>query len=300
MSRETELRPRRRLAGPELDVEQEVDLGRYGRQVAARWWLPLAGLLAGLLLGYLLGQGSSRVYRADALLYLGQPFSPNGGSPVQSLATNPSSVGRIVRSEAALREAAGRSDLRVGKLRGNVSTKPVSAGRGASRAGQSQLVEIAVKGETRKVERATNALAERVVRLLAGYVDDKIGPLERRLEGQNRALASLERRRDVLEAAVGRSRGLSVIERLFLVSQLDNAEQRRTQLIDNQAATQQQLSLARNVERPQIVEKAVANETTARSTRNSMLAGGLLGLIGGVLAALFWEPLSGRLNRPAA
>src|SRR5918992_5266721 len=106
----TETRERPRPA-PELDVEQEVDLGRYASAVAARWWLPLLGLLAGVVVGYLLSLGGGQVYRAEALLYLGQPFSPSGSSPVQSLATNPRTVGEIVRSEAALREAAAEADL---------------------------------------------------------------------------------------------------------------------------------------------------------------------------------------------
>ena len=27
---------------PDLEAEQEVDLGRYARAVVTRWWLPLA------------------------------------------------------------------------------------------------------------------------------------------------------------------------------------------------------------------------------------------------------------------
>jgi hypothetical protein len=295
---DTELRTRRPVPPPDLDAEEEVDLGRYWQRVSARWWLPLLGLVAGIALGYLLAQGSSKVYRAEALLYLGQPFSLNANAPVQSLATNPSTVNRMVRSEAALREAAARSGERVGKLRGKVSTKSVQAARGAVRAGQNPLVEVAVKGDSaRATAMAANTLAQHVVNRLSPLVDDKVEALERRLDGQNDALASIERRTNLLETAVRRGEGTTLIERLFLVSQLDNAEQRRAQLLDEQADTQQLLSLAENVERPQIVEEAVARETTARSVRSSVLVGAALGLILGALAALLWEPVLARTGR---
>src|SRR5919109_793563 len=123
---------------PDLDAEQEVDLGRYASALATRWWLPLAGLVAGVVAGYLLALGGGDVYRAEALLYLGQPFSPNGGAPVQSLATNPRTVGEIVRSESALKQAAAESGIRVARLRGRVSTESISGT--VPRAGQTPLV----------------------------------------------------------------------------------------------------------------------------------------------------------------
>src|ERR671925_540160 len=141
----TELRspPRREL--PDLDAEEEVDLGHYGRALAARWWLPVLGVVLGVLVGYLISLGSGKVYEAETTVYLGQPFS--GTSPIQSQATNPRTVNEIVHSEFVLRLASRRSGIRLGQLRGGVSTQQLSAGRGAARAGTKQLVELAVKGD---------------------------------------------------------------------------------------------------------------------------------------------------------
>src|SRR3712207_249955 len=94
----------------ELDAEQEVDLGRYASAVAARWWLPLLGLVIGVALGYLASVGGRDVYRAQALVYLGVPLSP-GGAPVQSLATNPATVRELVRSEPVVRRVARATGL---------------------------------------------------------------------------------------------------------------------------------------------------------------------------------------------
>jgi len=300
MRPDTELRTPRARPEPELDVEQDVDLGRLRQALAARWWLPLLGLVLGAALGYAIARGGADVYRAEALVYLGQPLSLAGGSPVQSLATNPSIVREIVTSEAALKQAARAGNLRVGNLRGNVTTQPISGARGLVRAGQTPLIEISVKGQgLRKVERAANSLAQRVVDApgISGYVDDKIRTFETRRKTQEEALASAERRLAINRRAVETARDLAPIDALVLVGELDNSEQRRAQIIDERSTTDQLLSLAKNVERARVVERAVAFKTTARSVRNSMLAAGVIGLILGIAAALAWESLAARLRR---
>src|SRR5919205_2752998 len=90
----------------DLDAEQEVDLGRYAGAVATRWWLPLAGLVAGAIIGYLISLAGTQVWKASATVYLGQPYSYPGNTPLQSQQTNPTSVGTIVRSEEAVQAAA--------------------------------------------------------------------------------------------------------------------------------------------------------------------------------------------------
>src|SRR3954465_7730499 len=118
----TEPPPTRRPSPPDVDAEQEVDFGRWARTLAARWWLPVGGLVIGLAVGYLLALGGSQVYRAEALVSLGTPFTPNGGGVItQSLGTNPRTVSEIILSESALKDAARHAHVRVGALRGQVS-----------------------------------------------------------------------------------------------------------------------------------------------------------------------------------
>ena len=102
------VRTARRIPPEELDLdaEREVDVRGWWEAVKRRWWLPVLGLLLGLAVGYALALGGGEVYRAEATLYLGQPFSPNGGAPVPGLATNPSTVNEIARSEAVLQSVA--------------------------------------------------------------------------------------------------------------------------------------------------------------------------------------------------
>lgn len=305
MRSDTELR-RRPDRVPELDAEQEVDVGRLWRTLAARWWLPLAGLVVGAFVGYALSFGAGDVYKAEAVIYLGQPFSPNGNAPVQSLATNPRTVGEIVRSEFALREAAGAAGLRPGALRNEVSTQSISGAARGRVAGQNPLVEVSVQTDTRRSAAvAAETLAERVVVDVSGYVREKIDALEEQISSDRRELQSIDSRlridREELDA-VRRDRSLSLAERLIAVTNFNSAigfgEQRRAVVQQDLLEARQLLSLARNVEQARVVERPVAVKTTARSTRVSVLVGAAIGLLLGTLVALFWEPLARRAPRP--
>src|SRR5919197_1403869 len=165
---------------PELDVEQEIDLRRWRDSLVARWWLPVAGLAVGIVLGLLVSLGGAQVYKAEALISLGQPFSPTGNAPVTSFATNPRAVSEIIRSETALKQAARAGGLRVGQLRGKVPWKQVGVGQGAGARLAVPLIALSVQGtKPAKVERAANELAKVVVgRTTASYVSTKITTFE--------------------------------------------------------------------------------------------------------------------------
>jgi uncharacterized protein involved in exopolysaccharide biosynthesis len=284
---------------PDLEAEREVDVGRAARQVAARWWLLLAGAVLGIVGGYLLALGGGDFYRAEATLSLGQPFTPTGSAPVQSLATNPTSVAQFARSEEALAVASRASGMRIGELRGNVSTSTVSVGRRTA-PGVNPLVEVAVQGERRlEVQRAANALANYIVREISSYVSVKIRSLNEELQALETAEASLEERLRAQEAALRAARERDPLEQLVLISQLDNTEQRLAIVTQDRLETRGLLALAENVEQATVATRPVAVETSARSTRNSILVGGLIGLLLGALAALLWEPLVERRLKSA-
>ncbi len=292
----------------DLDAEREVDVRGWWDAIRARWWLPLLGLALGLAVGYALALGGGSVYRAEATLYLGQPFSPNGGAPVPGLATNPATVNEIVRSEAVLQSVAGRSGMNLAKLRANVTSRQVSppAGRRAV-VGTTPLIEVAVTGQNARVTaRAANLLAEQVVEDVSPYVRDKISAIQERIAADERELAESERRLDLaqreLNGVLG-NRSLDTTERLVLVtnfnSTIGSLVERRGLVTQDLLEAKQALSLAENVEKPSIVEEAASRKTTARSVGRSLLVGGLIGLILGLLAAIFWAPAERRF-RPAA
>jgi hypothetical protein len=261
-----------------------------------RWWLPLAGLVVGALLGYIAAVGGGDVYKAETTLYLGQPFSPTGNAPVQGLGTNPTIVGQIARSENSLKAAAAECNTRVGRLRGKVSTQTVTAAgaRGRVTPGQNPLVELTVQADRARVaECAADTLSDSVVDRVSSYVDVKITSLNRRLDSLNEQTASLGRKIAAQERALDQS-GLTPLEQLVLVSQTENAEQRRGIVEEERQEATQQLALAQEVERARVVERAGAVKTTARSPQNSAVVGGIIGLLLGAIAAIAWPAVASR------
>jgi len=287
------------------DAEREVDLRSVWERIAARWWLPVLGIVAGLVVGFALALGGGQVYKAETLLFLGQPFTPQGGGQIQSLATNPRTVGEIIRSESALRAAARESGMTVAQLRGNVTSTPITS-VGQSRL-QTPLVEVSVKGSAPgKVAAAANALADRVVQRVSLYVDDKVQVLEDQIANDNRELSQINQRiasATQQQTEILENRSLSASERLLLLTNINStigfSEQRRGTVQQDLLQARQLLSLAQRVEQSSVVEPAVAAKTTARSTRNAALVGGLIGLLLGCAAALLADPFLARRARTA-
>ncbi len=284
----------------ELEDEQEVDLSSAWQRLKVRWWLPIGGLLVGAVLGLALALSGGSVWRADTIVYLGQPFAPLGGGQIQSLATNPRTVGEIIRSESVLQDIARVTGIPVSKLRSSISTRELVA-VGQVR-GINPLIEIAVKGSGPvRVEQAADELAERVVERVSLYVTEKTALLKQQVAVSEGQLAAVE-------ARIGRAQrqqdellgnqSLPPVERLLLSQNLNavitTADARRTSLQDDLFEARQLLNLAESVESSRVVEPAAAGKTTARSSRTSLLVGALIGLLVGAIAALAADPIAAR------
>ena len=290
---------RARRRAPELDDEREIDFGRIGRSILDRWWLVLAAVLVGALLGYFSSVSSGEVYSARTTIYLGQPLSPTGNAQIQSLATNPSTVSEIVRSDEVVAKVAEDLGIQPRALRNGISTRQiVAAGTSASaRANTNPLVQIAVRGDWKgdTTARAANALAEEVVTRVSEYVDVKAKALQDRLDAENRELEAIDVKIDRLNELAAQG-GPNADTDLILASL---AEQRRGQLVEDKTDTETLLTLARNVERGKQVTIAQASRVPAQSSRSSIIVGALIGLLVGIVLALLWTPVMRRV-RPAS
>jgi hypothetical protein len=285
---------------PELEDEQEVDLSTGWQRLKVRWWLPVGGLVAGAVVGIALALSAGSVWRAQTIVYLGQPFAPLGGGQIQSLATNPRTVSEIIRSEAALKAASEASGIPVSKIRSSISTRELLAA-GQLR-GINPLTEITVKGSgKRKVELATAALARRVTERVSVYVTEKVRLLEDQVATAETQLDEVNARiraAQEQQAEIIGDRSIPVDQRLLVTANLNSvvttADARRAAIQDDLAESQQLLNLAESVESSRIVEPAAASKTTARSSRSSLLVGALIGLLLGAIAALVVDPIAAR------
>jgi len=289
--------PRRNARTADDLDEREVDLAGWRRALVALWWIPIAGLVLGAIVGVLFSFRGGTTYKATALLSLGQPTSP-GGALVNGFGTNPRAVSQITSSASAQATVEQRAGLRPGALRGHVSVAQVGSATGAGAARATPLISLTVTGANpAKVERATDALAALVVaRTTAPYVGTKIATFESVLKTTNKQLASITARLAVLNKAIEKS-NLAPLDQLVLVSQVDNAEQRQGNLLDQQATTNQQLAFAKNIESAKVITTAKAQKASAHSRNSSILVGALIGLILGAILAIAGE---GRFSRASS
>lgn len=294
---------------PQLDVEQEVDLGRYWSALVARWWLVLLGLVIGALIGILASTGGGRGYQSEAVVYLGQPFAPGGTDPRQNLPTRLATVGETVQSRAVVKKIADELGLRPARLRSNISTEPV-AGIASGRFEQpSPLVSIKVKSSSARIaNRAADMLADVVVRGFSTFVDEKLAVYKARRNRAERELSTVGARIESAtqeQTALRADRSLQPIEKLVLLANLNNVlqfnESRQTNLEGTLLTLRTLIAQANQVERARLVEPAAATREAGPSKRTGAIVGALIGLIVGVLGALLWEPLAARVKRrPAA
>jgi hypothetical protein len=281
---------------PDLDAEREVDLGRYLDALVARWWLPVLGLLIGVVIGYLLSLGGKDVYRAEATVYVGTPFAPNGAAPLQSISTSPNTVTRIARGQQTLQDVAEKSGMTVRQLRAGVSTRGLKSG--GPKTAPNQYYAVTVEGPKRaQVNAAADAIAERIVAVTGGYARLKVDTFKKQIASDQAQLDAIDKQSQQVQQQLASA---SPNERLTLGTLLLTMEQRRGTLEQDRLQARQLLAHAEQVELPQIIDRGSALKATARSSRNSIAIAGLIGLILGLLAALFWDPITARAGRQRA
>jgi len=265
--------------GFDPEAEQEVDFAKYVRLLGARWWLLVAGLVVGAVIGYLISLGGTQVYQATSTLYLGQPTSASGNSQLQTLQTNPSSVGTIVHTRQVEQAVAAKCKANVKDFRKGISTKAVTGY--LSKNGQSPLVQLTVQAKKAKIAQcASNNLAKVVVNKLGTYAAGKITNFKAQIASDDNDIKTFQ-------AAISNP-GISSTDKLILETTLRSDQQ------DKIAATQLLLQ-AEQVELPRRVVGAAAQKITARSRRNTVVIAAVIGLIIGALAALLWEPVAARI-----
>lgn len=298
-----------RAPRPTDDDEQEINLGRHWQAVVLRWWLVLALVVAGIVVGYLATLGGGRTYRAEAVVYLGQPLTPGGGAQVSSPSTQLALVDEIARAESTLRAAAAYAHTSVARLRGNVTTKAVSGITGAGKAGTAAPIAVVtvVDRAPLQAERATAYIAQAIVNRESGYVDTKIEQLNARLVYIGQQITRVQ---DTLALAekgqqqVLAAKSLGTPEQALLLQNYNNlvvtGDGRLTSLEQDQFTLREFLKLAQDVEHANIETQPKAISIVARSRANSIIVGAIIGLLLGIVAALVWEPVMRRAGRKPA
>ena len=267
----------------EIEFEQEVDFGRYLRKLAHGWWLILAGLVLGAVIGVALTLGGSKLYKAKATIYLGQPLAINSSAQIQSLSTNPSTVSTLVHDPGILAQVSKQSGLPLKKLRAGISTATVPGS--LSKLGQTPLVSISIQANAprKAVTDAANELATMVLARVSEYPNAKIVVLAQQIVSCNQQIAAIDKNLSKVNAAVASGSAGSAEQ----LTQATLFEQRRGTLTDEVQTDQLLLAQVKTVEQGKIVTAAKnASKAAGRSRKSGLLVGGALGLLIGALGAL--------------
>ncbi len=256
---------------------------KYVRLLGARWWLLAAGLVVGAVIGYLISLGGSQVYSATATVYLGQPYSPTGGTLVQDLQTNPSAVGAVVQSQAVANAVANLCGVKAAEFKNGISTQATNTGSASAKTGTqvNPLVKVSVQTKKGKLAAcAANGLADEVVKHLGTYPVRKIANLKAHIAFDNEDIKTIQ-------AAIANP-SISATDKLILQTTLRSDQLDKT-------TNSQLLLLATQVESPKVLTHAAVQKITARSRRNTVVIAALIGLILGAIAALLWDSVVPRL-----
>jgi capsular polysaccharide biosynthesis protein len=281
---------------PALDpeAEREIDLRGLWAGIKRQWWVVVVGVVAGIVVGALWSLAGGSSWEATARLAPGQAFSPSG-SPVFLYLSNPTAINSLATSATTVEKAAARAGVSPSQLRGRISTDAVNA-EGTTTQRNAVLVLVTVRmNKKKRAEDAANAVAQVLATTTTNrYVRQTIEIYKTRIRNFNQRLTTIRERIDAINKALAEE-NLSLNERLLLTIQLDQAQATQGQTIDSLTTAQQQRILAEDVSRTTIVQDARATRTSARSRRTSILVGALIGLIGGLIAAIVVDR---RASRP--
>jgi capsular polysaccharide biosynthesis protein len=270
--------------GFDPEAEQEVDFAHYVRLLGVRWWLLAAGLVAGAVIGYLVSLGGNQVYSASGTVYLGQPYTPTGSALIQDTQTNPSAVGQVVNNQSVINAVARLCHAKPGDFQKGISTQAVATGASTKggAAAVNPLVKVSVQAKKGKMAAcAANGLADAVVKKLGVYPEAKIANLKAQIASDDQGIKTIQ------EAIANGS--VSDTDKLIIQTTLRSYQLDKT-------TNSQLLLLATKVESPSVLARAASNRITARSRRNTVVIGALIGLILGAIAALLWDPVATRVT----
>jgi uncharacterized protein involved in exopolysaccharide biosynthesis len=274
-------------------AEREIDLRGWWEAFRSRWWIAGIGLLAGIVVGALYSLSGGSSYTATALIAPGQIFNPNGSTPVLTYLTNQSAITTFLNQTSVVDAAAARAHMSPGQLRGHISVTSVNATQGSgsssSTSSSNRIVNVTVtSAKPKHAQDAANALANAYKARTPLYVKESISAYQTLIKNFTRRESTLNAKiaglNAVLYGATGKT--LAPLDKLVLQSDLDTAEATLGSTVNQLTTTQQALTLAQSIETTQIITRARASKTTARSRRNSVLFGALIGLVAGAIVAI--------------
>jgi hypothetical protein len=285
----------------------EVRVSVYAQRVLRRWYVVLLAVVVAIGVVRLNGVSSSRgQYEANAVVYMGNPLTPNGGAYQNPPYTTASAVSKLITSDASLGAAAKAAGVTVASLRGRVTSHLLATAAttttGTKTNSGGTYYEITAQGSwgRRKAAVAVAVLASRLVDSANVYVNQKVTELDKLIATETTAIQTLQTANEQSRKLIDRLApvaGSNASDAALLVGLLSQISDNTTAISDDQtqlSSNRLSRASALNIEAARVTTRPSGSTVTATNRRSSLAVAAFVGLLVGVGLALAWDALRSR------
>ncbi len=288
----------------------EVRVSEYAGRIMRNWYVVLIAVVAAVLLVVLNTVGTGKQSQGQATVYLGQPLSPTGGSPLtNTLTANPTTAQAYLRTSAVVDKAAADAGIKSGTVLKNHTSVTVLAGSTTSKTtGVSPNIQITVRGpwDKKTVVAAVGSMGDSLIKWASTYQNSKIALLDAQIAVDQKQIETLQKVIDQaqqqLDALAG-NQSVSLSERASisstLLSTIASAGSRIDDISAQLTANQIFKASATDVESAGYVQEPSGQAVSATKRKSSLIVAVFTGLIVGVILALIWDAIRRRPRRGA-
>ena len=287
----------------------EVRVSEYAGRIMRNWYVVLITVVAAVLLVVLNTVGTGKQSQGQATVYLGQPLSPTGGSPLtNTLTANPTTAQAYLRTSAVVDKAAADADIKSGTVLKNHTSVTVLAGSTTSKTtGVSPNIQITVRGpwDKKTVVAAVGSMGDSLIKWASTYQNSKIALLDAQIAVDQKQIETLQKVVDQAQQQVDAlaNQSMTASDRASISATLLSTIASAGSRIDDISAqlTTNQLfkASATDVESAGYVQEPSGQAVSATKRKSSLIVAVFTGLIVGVILALIWDAIRRRPRRGA-
>ncbi|MDX6547688.1 MAG: hypothetical protein QOG33_1238 [Gaiellales bacterium] len=294
---------------PMSQPANEVRISEYAGRIVRNWYVVLVAVVAAVLLVVLHTVGTGKQFQGQATVFLGQPLSPLGGSPIpNTLVANPTTAQAYLRTSAVVDKAAAAANIKSGSvLKSHTSVTVLAGSSTAKTTGANPNIQITVLGpwDKRSVTTAAGSMANSLIAWASKYQTAKIDLLNAQIVTDHSSIATLQKVVDQAQKQVDAlgHQTMTPAERASISSTLlstiatagSRIDEISFQLMSNQIFQ----ASATDVESAGFVQEPSGQSVTATKRKSSLIVAVFTGLIVGVILALVWDAIRRRPRRTA-
>jgi hypothetical protein len=263
--------------------------------MARLWWIVLLTVVAAVLLATVRDHGQATKYRANALVYLGQPISASG-AVLPTISSEAATGIDIAKSDAAISAAAEAAGVKPTRIRNDLVVTAVTSPLASKlQSAPAQLKVTVTDRDPDVADAATLAIAEFLEKETNGYATDKVSNLSARLKTLQAQEKNLVAQRTTALKAI---RSAAPPERSILTLLVGTINAGLTDVQADIADTDAILGTARAIELSKMVTTPHASKVTSNAGTGGVVIAGFFGLVIGLVIALVVSRLRSSSTAP--